>query len=53
MGDALSGACADLAARLTLERCDQLILRLNGAEAGVRQFRQALIADQDLASDTD
>jgi hypothetical protein len=53
MGAVLAGACTDLCRDPTPERCDMLLAKLRGAEQGVRQFRQALIVDGELARDPD
>ena len=50
MGDALNAACLDLARDPTPEHCDQLVMKMQGAQQGVRQFRQALLADGDPAN---
>ena len=45
MGEALAAACSELSRDPTPERCDMLLMKLRGAEQGVRLFRQALTAD--------
>ena len=49
MGEALNAACVDLARNPTPEHCDQLLIKMQGAQQGVRQFRRALIADGEMA----
>ena len=53
MGTSLAGACIDICRDPTPERCNLLLMKLRGAEEGVRQFRRRLIADEELARDSD
>ncbi len=53
MGEALNAACLDLARDPTPEHCDQLLIKMQDAQQGVRQFRQALLADGDPANERD
>jgi hypothetical protein len=53
MGAALAAACTDLCREPTPERADMLLAKLKGAEAGVRQFRRQLVADQEARRDPD
>ena len=49
-GDSLAAAFANLAKSPTVNGCDILLSRLQGAQQGVRQFRRALLADVDPAN---
>jgi hypothetical protein len=53
MGDGLAAACADLCRDPSPERADALLMKLRGAEQGVRQFRRQLVADQEARRDPD
>jgi hypothetical protein len=53
MGDGLAAACADLCRDPSPERADALLMKLGGAQEGVRQFRRQLVADQDSRRDRD
>jgi len=45
MGESLNDACLKLAQDPSVEACDHLLLRLEGSVSGIRQFRQALMAE--------
>ena len=49
MGEAINAACLKLASELTVEAADNLLYRLEGGAAGVRQFRKMLASENDLA----
>jgi hypothetical protein len=53
MSDSLATACTDLCRDPRPERADMLLAKLKGAEAGVRQFRRQLVADQEARRDPD
>ena len=49
MGEAINTACVCLATELTVKATDKLLYQLEGAAAGVRQFRKMLASENDPA----